>query len=70
MVGVGRDYKWDNKRIKDIGDLYEASLFGYGICFLDAYGKTIIVRLYRMKETNITTKVLETMARSVFKEVA
>ena len=68
---VGRGTcEWECKEMKDIGDLYEASLFGYGICSLDAYGKTIIVRLYKMKETNITTKVLETMARSVFKEAA
>ena len=68
---VGRGVcEWEYKKIKDIGDLYEASLFGYGICFLDAYGKTIIVRLYKMKETNITAKVLETMAKSIFKEAA
>lgn len=64
---VGEDYT----KVKDISDLFDASLFGYGIRFVESdEDGDMVIWLCEMKETNITTKVLETMAKSIFKEAA
>lgn len=70
-IWIAKKVDEDYTMMKDIGDLFEASLFGYGIRFVESdEDGDMVIWLCKMKETNITTKVLETMAKSVFKEAA
>ena len=61
----------DYKQMKDIGDLFDASLFGYGIQFIECDNDgDMVIWLCKMKKSNITTKVLATMVKDVFNEAA
>ena len=70
-IWIAKKVDEDYTKVKDVSDLFEASLFGYGIRFVESdEDGDMVIWLCKMKKTNITTNVIGTMAKSVFKEVA